>query len=154
MQEAVQLEKRLASKTSSSKALKDLLNSSIAQYNKLVTKKEHRIDGRKKIMVYNLPLGPIFGHDLIETGKRTLFVVIGLRLRAPTGFHQLLHRHYDDYPHHLSGHLALNSTFLLQTLSTNIILRSGCARYAPGRLGQRFLGSRVFGQEGSPKVQG
>ncbi|CAK9078998.1 unnamed protein product, partial [Durusdinium trenchii] len=63
MQEAVQLEKRLASKTSSSKALKDLLNSSIAQYNKLVTKKEHRIDGRKKIMVYNL-------------------------LRAPTGFHQ------------------------------------------------------------------
>lgn len=61
MQEAVQLEKRLASKTSSSKALKDLLNSSIAQYNKLVTKKEHRIDGRKKIMVYNLPLGQFLG---------------------------------------------------------------------------------------------
>ena len=55
--QAVDTERRQAqSKPGSSKALKDLLNKVIGDFNKLVTVKKHRIDTQRKALVYNLIL--------------------------------------------------------------------------------------------------
>lgn len=54
MQSAISVERRLATKNNSSKALKDLLAKSITAYNQMVTIKRHRINGAKKALIYNM----------------------------------------------------------------------------------------------------
>jgi len=51
---AIDVERRIATKTSSSRALKDLLQKTTADYNRMVTLKRHRIDGPKKSLCYNM----------------------------------------------------------------------------------------------------
>ena len=54
---AIDLERRMASKSAGSgKALKDLLSKVVAEYNRLVTVKKHRIDGSKRQLCYNMLL--------------------------------------------------------------------------------------------------
>ena len=53
MKEAVALEKR-ACQPGTSKALKDVLNRCIAEYNKMCTNRRHRIDSDKKKLILNL----------------------------------------------------------------------------------------------------
>lgn len=57
MKAAVDTERRIASKNGGRTALKDLLAKTIAEYNRLVTIKKHRIDGTKKQLIYNMFLG-------------------------------------------------------------------------------------------------
>ena len=57
MRQAVSLEKRQAAhKPGSSKALKDLLGKSISDYNKLTSNKRHRVDTKRKDLIYNVNL--------------------------------------------------------------------------------------------------
>ena len=53
MKEAVSIEKRLA-KAGTSKALRDILSRCVGDYNKLCTKRTHRIDTATKTLVMNL----------------------------------------------------------------------------------------------------
>lgn len=53
MKEAVAIEKRLAS-VGSSKALKDVLGRCVSEYNKMVTKKAHRVTTEIKNLILNL----------------------------------------------------------------------------------------------------
>ena len=50
---AVSIEKRLL-KPGASKALRDILNLLVAQYNKMTTNKKHRIDTAKRALIYNM----------------------------------------------------------------------------------------------------
>ena len=54
--EALAIEKRLL-RPGASKALKDMLSSLVATYNKMATNKKHRVDAPRKAMIYNLFLG-------------------------------------------------------------------------------------------------
>ena len=51
---AIDLERRMAVKTSGPKALKDLLAKVVSEYNKMVTVKRHRIDGAKRSLCYSM----------------------------------------------------------------------------------------------------
>lgn len=55
--QAVSVERRQAhTKPGTSKALKDLLSKCVSDFNKLCTVKSHRIDTRRKSLIYNLTL--------------------------------------------------------------------------------------------------
>lgn len=58
MKHALEIEKRLL-KPGQSKALRDILGSLCATYNKMAKVKKHRIDAQRKAMIYNLLLGYI-----------------------------------------------------------------------------------------------
>ncbi|CAL1153018.1 unnamed protein product [Cladocopium goreaui] len=75
IQAAIQMEQRI---TKSKASMRDLLNKTCASYNKMTSIKKHRIDGARKSLLYNL-------------------------LRSPKDFLDLVHRHYDSYPHQQSG---------------------------------------------------
>ncbi|CAL1131960.1 unnamed protein product [Cladocopium goreaui] len=75
LKEAIALERRLQQ---GSKPLKDILSKMVADYNRMVTVRSHRIDTNRRNMAYNL-------------------------LRAPPEFHQVVHAHYDVYKHSQSG---------------------------------------------------
>lgn len=55
MKEAVAIEKRLA-KAGVSKALRDVLSRCVGEYNKMVTKRTHKIDTATKNLVMNMLL--------------------------------------------------------------------------------------------------
>ena len=58
--QAVAVERRQAQlKPGASKALKDLINKCVTEFNKLTTVKKHRIDTTRKSLIYNLVLAPI-----------------------------------------------------------------------------------------------
>ena len=57
VQAAIVLERRMGK---SKAALRDLLNRTCAEYNKMTTVKKHRIDGPRKSLLYNLHLGLYF----------------------------------------------------------------------------------------------
>lgn len=63
MNQAISLERR-SGKAGVSKALKDCLNRAVAEYNKMVTVRRHRIENVKKGLIYNLFLG--------QTAKMTM----------------------------------------------------------------------------------
>ena len=56
MKEAVAIEKRL-SKAGVSKALRDVLSRCVGEYNRMCTRKNHKVDTPTKNMVMNLFLG-------------------------------------------------------------------------------------------------
>lgn len=56
MKEAINIEKRLNASRGSRLALKDSLNKVVADFNRMITIKKHRIDTGKKALVYNLLL--------------------------------------------------------------------------------------------------
>lgn len=55
MKQAVDLETR-ACKPGTSRALRDVLNRCIAEYNKMATNKKHRIDTERRKLIQNLLL--------------------------------------------------------------------------------------------------
>ena len=57
--DAVSIEKRLL-KAGASKAMKDILNGLVAQYNKMTSVKRHRIDTPKRALVYNMLLSQVW----------------------------------------------------------------------------------------------
>eukprot|EP00435_Cladocopium_sp_Y103_P023953 s3522_g5.t2 len=75
LREAITIERRVQQ---GSKPLKDVLGKIVADYNRMVTVRAHRIDTNRRNMAYNL-------------------------LRAPAEFHQIIHAHYDAYKHSQSG---------------------------------------------------
>ena len=102
MRSAVDLEKRMMVKSNASKALKDLLGKVVAEYNRMVTVKKHRIDGPKRALCYNMPLIWIMWQN--HWGSfNDLTSCHGIRLRAPSELHDLIHKHYDDFRHEASG---------------------------------------------------
>ncbi|CAK9107687.1 Uncharacterized protein SCF082_LOCUS50126 [Durusdinium trenchii] len=78
LKEAVAVERRLNSSGSGSKALREVLGRCVSEYNKMVTKKGHRIDSPLKSLILNM-------------------------LRTNDNAQQLIHRHYDLYPHTCSA---------------------------------------------------
>lgn len=58
MQQAVAIEQRLE-RAGVSKALKDTLTRCVGEYNRMVTKRSHRIDTQLKCLILNLFLGSI-----------------------------------------------------------------------------------------------
>eukprot|EP00435_Cladocopium_sp_Y103_P069260 s569_g33.t1 len=77
LKEAVGVERRL-SRAGASSALKDVVGRCVSEYNKMVTKKAHRIDTEIKKMILNL-------------------------LRTDDEVQQKIHSHYDLYPHSVSA---------------------------------------------------
>jgi hypothetical protein len=63
---AIDLERR--SSTGRPIPLRDLLNRVIAEYNKMVSVKKHRIDTGRKNLIYNLPLGSIISSCSFKHG--------------------------------------------------------------------------------------
>lgn len=66
LKQAIVVERRMAR---GSKPLKDLLSKVVADYNRMVTVKHHRIDGSRRSLVYNMFLGKkpereTFWHDV------------------------------------------------------------------------------------------
>ena len=57
MKEAVGVEKRLA-KSGTSRALRDVLSRCVGEYNKMVSKRSHKIDTPTKNLVMNMFLEP------------------------------------------------------------------------------------------------
>ena len=57
MKEAVGVEKRLA-KAGTSRALRDVLSRCVGEYNKMVSKRSHKIDTTTKNLVMNMFLEP------------------------------------------------------------------------------------------------
>ena len=58
LRSAVEIERRLsASKGGASKALRDVLQRCVTEYNRMTTNKRHRIDTGRKTLSYNLSLG-------------------------------------------------------------------------------------------------
>ncbi|CAJ1451503.1 unnamed protein product [Effrenium voratum] len=55
IRQAIELEKRQL--RNGRLALKDALGRVIAEYNKMITAKKHRIDAIKRALIYNMPLG-------------------------------------------------------------------------------------------------
>ena len=55
MKAAIQIEKRQG--RFGNKPLKDALAAVIAEYNRMITVRSHRVDTDKKKVIYNLPLG-------------------------------------------------------------------------------------------------
>jgi len=62
VQAAIVLERRMGK---SKAALRDLLNRTCAEYNKMTTVKKHRIDGPRKSLLYNLHLGLYFNSCVV-----------------------------------------------------------------------------------------
>ena len=56
MKEAVAIEKRLC-KSGQSKALRDVLSRCVGEYNRMVTKKSHKVDTAVKNLIMNMFLG-------------------------------------------------------------------------------------------------
>lgn len=108
LKEAIALERRLQQ---GSKPLKDILSKIVADYNRMVTVRSHRIDTNRRNMAYNLLLSRNEDYFFIYVlllclGKGALawvWVFWYLRLRAPPEFHQVVHAHYDVYKHSQSG---------------------------------------------------
>ena len=108
VQAAIQLERRMGK---SKAALRDLLNRTCAEYNKLTTVRRHRIDGPRKALLYNMHLGVYFSSCVVDPVFQLLslhsYAFISqhmhFRLRSPSEFLNLVHRHYDMYPHQQSG---------------------------------------------------
>jgi len=55
--EALNIERKVGGRKAT---LKDALSSIVAQYNKLTSKKTHRIDSARRCLIYNLPFGCTF----------------------------------------------------------------------------------------------
>ena len=108
LKEAIALERRLQQ---GSKPLKDILSKIVADYNRMVTVRSHRIDTNRRNMAYNLLLSRNEDYFFIYVlllclGKGALawvWVFWYLRLRAPPEFHQVVHAHYDVYKQSQSG---------------------------------------------------
>ena len=75
--EALEIERRLA-RPGVSKAVKDLLNTLVATYNKMTTSKRHRVDANRKAVTYNmfLPLLYIFSLKLSGYWLFHIFVMM------------------------------------------------------------------------------
>lgn len=69
--QAISIERRLSR---SRTGLKDVLQRVVAEFNRLISLRRHRIDSQRKSLIYNL-------------------------LRTPQEFLQVLHRHYDVFKH-------------------------------------------------------
>lgn len=54
MNQAIKLERVLC--RGGRTGTRDLLNKVVSEYNRMVTKKSHRIDSARKALIYNLPL--------------------------------------------------------------------------------------------------
>ena len=69
---------RLRTKGGSSKALKDLLAKTVGEFNKLCTVKQHRIDTKRKTLLYNLSLALVQYTFLFQknVGKTCVFEVM------------------------------------------------------------------------------
>ena len=113
MKEAVAIEKRLA-KAGVSKALRDVLSRCVGEYNKMVSKRSHKIDTPTKNLVMNMFLEQntielytfTFSFQFNDVQRNYLlydgFTHV-LRLRTDDAVHQAIHRHYDSFPHAQSG---------------------------------------------------
>lgn len=116
---ALELEKKMSTR-GAKMPLKDALNRVIADYNKLVTLKRHRVDSARRAMCYNLFLIVInsclyfflTGHFKFQTvmfffPPKEMLVCYGwlalYRMRCPEEALALLHHHYDCYKHEVSG---------------------------------------------------
>ena len=122
--QAIAVEKRQAqNQRGSSKALKDLLAKTVGEFNKLCTIKQHRIDTKRKTLLYNLSLALVqytflfkkkCGEDLCFQSHGSQWGHENLqRLRAPPQIGQILHAHYDQFKHELSGQVLDSSSFSL-----------------------------------------
>ena len=112
IKETIAVEKRLNRQGRG--ALKDILGTVIAEYNKFCSNKRHRIDSTRRSLIYNLFfnlhsetlsidfLGTI--GILIWPGFSSTVDVTVTRLRCPDEAIQMLHDHYDLYKHEVSGH--------------------------------------------------
>ena len=116
IRQAISVEKRQAqNQRGSSKALKDLLAKTVGEFNKLCSVKQHRIDTKRKTLLYNLSLTHVqyilkilWGISIIQIkvfqshgnqwGTENL-----QRLRAPPQIGSILHGHYDQFKHEVSG---------------------------------------------------
>ena len=110
---ALELERKISTR-GAKMPLKDALSRVIADYNKLVTLKRHRVDSTRRAMCYNLFLIAI-------RSLRTFFKILNIffhqkercwcfygwfdlcRMRCPEEALSLLHHHYDCYKHEVSG---------------------------------------------------
>lgn len=129
---AVQLERRLA-KPGTSKALKDLLNKSIAEYNKMCSNKRHRVDSDRKKLIQNMFLDWMW--RTFHLAKTTMLNMLEYmiiipwatldssisRLRLDDDIQQIVHQHYDCFPHAVSG---LGGTWLNHAVWGHACLRT------------------------------
>lgn len=102
--QAVALERKNAT-SSQSKALKDLLTKCIGDYNRLTTRRSHRVDTQKKQLIYNMSLWP---NSFCFCSSWVPNLIGGkscsqLRLRSPPDLGHILHSHYDSFKHEQSG---------------------------------------------------
>ena len=118
--QAISVEKRQAqNQRGSSKALKDLLAKTVGEFNKLCTVKQHRIDTKRRTLLYNLSLAQtqyIFfrfcWEDLCFQTHGNQWGPENLqRLRAPPQIGSILHAHYDQFKHEVSGQVLGHSSY-------------------------------------------
>ena len=111
MYQAIEVDRRLA-KPGVSRTLKDTLTRVVADYNRLVTLRRHRVEVPKRNLIYNLfhvlKIKPTCNscsnrNTSLQVNLKTDCISSALRLRAPEGFTEVLHRHYDLFPHSQSG---------------------------------------------------
>ena len=96
--EAIKIHRRLSP---GKVPLRDAMTKVIAEYNRIVTVRRHRVDSARRSLIYNLLLGQNFdGFELVIL-SRCIFIL--LRLRCPNEVLSLLHSHYDQFPHQSSG---------------------------------------------------
>ena len=118
---AVEIEKKLGRGKST---LRDVLGRVVSDFNKMTTRKAHRIDSGRKSLIYNLLLTSVLvlswglglwmffvlpevcGVILIFLFFLKFCGVIKygrMRLRLPAEALDMIHRHYDHYKHDVSG---------------------------------------------------
>ena len=159
---AIDVERRQAnSKPGVSKALKDMLSKVVGDFNKLVSNKKHRIDtGRNhSCTICYLP-----AWELVLCLLKCLSLALrlfnsialnpcsALRLRAPEALGSILHKHYDAFPHEISGNASLCHLLagnfrvkFLQDYRWNCYsLTTGCLQFLLVPNLPKFAGKQLF----------
>ena len=129
-------------------ATREVLQRCIAEYNRMCGgNKRHRIDTQTKSLVLNMLLG-------VETVRSYLR---NFRLRAEDDIQHKIHRHYDLYPHALSGdqpfHPTKNQPKTSFRISNSIDFTAITPRSAIGGASKRLVDSRKHLTAGGQEVR-